>query len=125
VNSSYTSTDLSKAMAANPNATESLSNIASGATLADQINGQSFSAFLSTTESNAASAINTQQSGLTMSTQLLEQAQANRTQVQGVSLETESVNLIQYQEAFQAATEVISVINTMLQDAENMITATT
>jgi flagellar hook-associated protein FlgK len=45
--------------------------------------------------------------------------------VQGVSLATESVNLIQYQEAFQASAEVISVINTMMQDAENMITATT
>jgi flagellar hook-associated protein 1 FlgK len=60
-----------------------------------------------------------------MSTQLLQQAQANRTQVQGVSLDTESVNLIQYQEAFQASSEVISVINTMMQDAENMLSATT
>jgi flagellar hook-associated protein 1 FlgK len=125
VNSAYTSTDLSEALAANPNAAESLSNITSGATPATQINGQSYATFLSTTESNAASTINTQQSGLTLSTQLLQQAQANRTQVQGVSLATESVNLIQYQEAFQASTEVISVINTMMQDAENMLTATT
>jgi flagellar hook-associated protein 1 FlgK len=52
---------------------------------------------------------------------LLNQAQANRTQVQGVSLETESVNLLQYQQAFQASSEVISVINTLTQSAINMI----
>jgi flagellar hook-associated protein 1 len=125
VNSSYTSTNLSNALAANPNVAENLANIGAGATSATQIDGQSFTNFLSTTESNAAGTINTQQSGLTMSTQLLQQAQANRTQVQGVSLDTESVNLIQYQEAFQASSEVISVINTMMQDAENMLTVTT
>jgi flagellar hook-associated protein 1 FlgK len=124
-NSSYTSTDIANALAANPNTAVNLSNIAAGTTPATQINGQSFTTFLTTTESNAASTINTQQSGLTVSTQLLQQAQANRTQVQGVSLETESVNLMQYQEAFQASSEVISVINTMMEDAENMLTATT
>jgi flagellar hook-associated protein 1 FlgK len=125
VNSSYTSTNLSNALAANPNVAENLANIGAGATSAAQINGQSFTNFLSTTESNAADTIDAQQSGLTMSTQLLQQAQANRSQLQGVSLDTESVNLIQYQEAFQASSEVISVINTMMQDAENMLTVTT
>ncbi len=43
---------------------------------------------------------------------------------QGVSLDTESVNLIQYQQAFQASAEVISVINQMMTDAENMLTVT-
>jgi len=125
VNSSYTSTNLSSALAANPDVAENLSNIAAGSTPANQINGQSFATFLSGTESAAAGTIDAQQSGLTMSTQLLQQAQANRTQIQGVSLATESVNLIQYQEAFQASSEVISVINTMMQDAENMLSATT
>jgi flagellar hook-associated protein 1 len=124
-NPSYTSTDLANALTANPNAALNLSNIANGATSATQINGQSFTTFLNTTESNSASTINAQQSGLTQSSALLSQAQANRTQTQGVSLATESVNLMQYQEAFQASAEVISVINTMMQDAENMLAATT
>ena len=89
------------------------------------VNGQNFGSFLSTAESNAASTIDTQQASLTQSTSLLQQAQANRTQIQGVSLDTESVNLIQYQEAFQASSEVISVINQMMQDAENMLAVTT
>ena len=125
VNSSYTSTDLSNSLAANPNAAANLATIAAGATAATQINGQSFTSFLNTAESNAAGTIDAQQSGLTQSTTLLQQAQANRTQIQGVSLDTESVNLIQYQEAFQASSEVISVINQMMTDAENMLTATT
>ena len=124
VSSSYTSTDLSNALEANPNAAANLAKIGAGTTPATQINGQSFGSFLSTAETNAASTIDTQQSGLAQSTSLLQQAQANRTQIQGVSLDTESVNLIQYQEAFQASSEVISVINQMMQDAENMLNVT-
>ncbi len=124
VSSSYTSTDLSNALEANPNAAVNLAKIGAGATPATQINGQSFGSFLSTAETNAASTIDTQQSSLAQSTSLLQQAQANRTQIQGVSLDTESVNLIQYQEAFQASSEVISVINQMMQDAENMLNVT-
>lgn len=124
VNSSFTSTTLAGVLAVNSNAAANLAGIAAGGTAATQINGQSFTAFLDTTASNAAGAINVQQSGLALHTQLLNQAQANRTQVQGVSLETESVNLLQYQQAFQASSEVISVINTLTQDAINMISAT-
>jgi flagellar hook-associated protein 1 FlgK len=125
VNSSFSSATLSNDLTANPNASNDLANIFQGSTSATQINGQSFTDFLTTTQSNAASTLNIQQAGLTQSGALLSQAQANRTQVQGVSLETESVNLMQYQEAFQASAEVISVINTMMTDAENMLTATT
>jgi flagellar hook-associated protein 1 FlgK len=125
VNSSFTSSTLSSDLAANPNAATTLAAISAGSTAGNQINGQSFTDFLNTTESNVASAVNTQQAGLTQSSALLSQAQANRTQVQGVSLETESVNLMQYQQAFQASSEVISVINTLMQDAVNMISATT
>lgn len=125
VSSSYTSTDLSNALTANPNAAANLAQIGAGSTPGTQINGQSFTGFLSTAETNAAGAIDAQQSSLTQSTSLLEQAQANRTQLQGVSLANESVNLIQYQEAFQASSEVISVINQMMTDAENMLTITT
>jgi flagellar hook-associated protein 1 FlgK len=125
VNSSFTSSTVASDLTANPNAATDLANIQAGTSSANQINGQSFSDFLSTMESNTASTIDTQQSGLTQSTALLQQAQANRTTAQGVSLDTESVNLIQYQEAFQASAEVISVINTLLQDAGNMLSATT
>jgi flagellar hook-associated protein 1 len=125
VNSSFTSSTLSSDLAANPNAATTLNDISAGTTTANQINGQSFSDFLSTTESNVASTVDTQQAGLTQSSALLSQAQANRTQVQGVSLPTESVNLMQYQEAFQASSEVISVINSLMQDAVNMLTVTT
>jgi flagellar hook-associated protein 1 len=125
VNSSFTSTDLSNAFATNPSAATALSNIASGNTATTQIDGQSFTSFLDTTATNASSTIDTQQSGLTLHAQLLSQAQANRTQVQGVSLETESVNLLQYQQAFQASSEVISVVKTLMQEAINMASAQT
>jgi flagellar hook-associated protein 1 FlgK len=118
VNSSFTPSDLTPADAAN------LPAIAAGTTSASQINGQSFSDFLDSTASTAASTLNSQQSSLSLHTQLLGQAQANRTQVQGVSLETESVNLLQYQQAFQASSQLISVINTLLQETMNMANVT-
>lgn len=123
LNSSFTSGSLSTAIAANPTAATTLNNIAGGSTSANQVNGQSFTDFLSTMESGASGTIDTQQSGLTLHTSLLQQAQANRTQTQGVSLQTESVNLLQFQQAYQASSEVISVINTLMQDAVNMIAA--
>jgi flagellar hook-associated protein 1 FlgK len=120
INSSFTSADLSNALTANPNAAANLSQVAAGNTAATQINGESFANFLNTTAGGTASTINAQQSGLELHGQLLAQAQANRSQVQGVSLETESVNLLQYQQAFQASSQLISVINTLMQSAINM-----
>jgi flagellar hook-associated protein 1 FlgK len=120
VNSSFTPASISSALTADPNAATNLANISAGNTAANLLNGQSFTDFLTTMENNAGGAIDTQQSGLTLHTQLLNQAQANRTTAQGVSLATESVNLIQYQQAFQAASEVLSVINTLTQNVINM-----
>ncbi len=120
-NTSFTSDTLQSDITANPNAAAQLSSIASGGTAATQINGQNFSDFLSTTASQAASTIDTQKSGLTLSSQLLAQAQANRTQTQGVSLETESVNLLQYQQAFEASSQVISVINSLITNTVDMM----
>lgn len=120
VNTSFTSDTLQSVVTANPSAAAQLASIASGSTPGTEVNGQSFSDFLSTTASQSASTIDTQQSGLTLSSQLLSQAQANRTQTQGVSLETESVNLLQYQQAFEASSQVISVISTLMTNAIDM-----
>jgi flagellar hook-associated protein 1 FlgK len=120
VNSSFTSSTIASDLAANPDAANNLAAIQAGSTSATQINGQNFTDFLSTTESNVGSTLAAQQAGLTQSTSLLQQAQSNRTQTQGVSLETESVDLLQYQQAFQAAAQVISVVNTLMQTVTNM-----
>jgi len=46
---------------------------------------------------------------------LLEQATAARDSVQGVNLDEEAANLIRYQQAYQAAAQVISVADTLFQ----------
>jgi flagellar hook-associated protein 1 FlgK len=45
--------------------------------------------------------------------------------VSGVSLDEEAVNLIQYQGAYEAAANVVSVVNQLLYDTVNMTTLTT
>jgi flagellar hook-associated protein 1 FlgK len=48
------------------------------------------------------------------------QLQQQLSSVSGVSLDEESVNLIQYQRAYQASAQVISVVNTLMSDAINL-----
>lgn len=54
-----------------------------------------------------------------------QQLQDQQGAVSGVSLDQEAVNLIQYQGAYEAAANVVSVVNTLLYDTVNMTTLTT
>ncbi|MGH9394576.1 MAG: flagellar hook-associated protein FlgK [Terriglobales bacterium] len=66
---------------------------------------------------SALNGINTQQqaSGL-----VLTQLQNQRDSVSGVSMDEESINLNQFQAAYQAAARVVSVINTLTNEAINL-----
>jgi len=99
---------------ANGTATQ-LANLSTSQDSADQINNLSYTAFYSSvaagigqSQSNAASNQQTQ-------AQLLTQAQTMRAQVSGVSLNDQASLLMQYQQSYQAAAQVISVINSVTQ----------
>jgi len=70
-----------------------------------------YASMASTIGSQAASAATTQQT----QTQALTQAQNMRAQVSGVSLNEQAAKLLQFQEAYQASAQMISVINTTMQ----------
>jgi flagellar hook-associated protein 1 FlgK len=67
---------------------------------------------------NAASNANTEQ---TASQLALQQLNDQRAAVSGVSLNEEAANLIQYQQAYAASAQVITAVNTMMQDVINML----
>jgi flagellar hook-associated protein 1 FlgK len=57
----------------------------------------------------------TQQAGSNAATQgyLLSQAEAAKAEVSGVNLDEEAANLVRFQQAYQAAAQVINVANSM------------
>ncbi len=92
-----------------------LAQLANPQNSADMINGQSYTDYYGTIASNvgdqAASASSAQQ----LQAQSLSQAQNMRAQISGVSLNQQAAQLLQFQNAYQAAAQVISVINSTNQ----------
>jgi flagellar hook-associated protein 1 FlgK len=52
---------------------------------------------------------------------LVTQAQAQRAAVSGVSINTEAAKLLQFQQAFEAMSKVVSILNTLTGDLINML----
>lgn len=84
-------------------------------------NGLSFSQFYGTIAARYGhDATNAQQN--TQSAQaLLSQAQKSREQISGVSLDTQAAQLVQFQQAYQAAGDLFRVLNQLAQDTINLI----
>lgn len=82
---------------------------------ADMVNGMGYTDYYS----NLASTIGSQESAASASqqtqTQLLTQAQNMRAQVSGVSLNEQAANLMQFQQAYEASAQLITVINNTSQ----------
>ena len=85
------------------------------------INGLSFSQFYGTVAAkyghDASNALQNTQSAHA----LLSQAQASREQISGVSLDTQAAQLVQFQQAYQAAGDLFRVLNQLAQDTINLI----
>jgi flagellar hook-associated protein 1 len=52
---------------------------------------------------------------------IVNQLQSQRSSVSGVSIDEEMTNLVQYQHAYQAASEVVTVVNQMMQTIISMV----
>ncbi|MDJ0929113.1 MAG: flagellar hook-associated protein FlgK [Gammaproteobacteria bacterium] len=71
--------------------------------------------------SNVGSAAARAQSDLTVQTTLREQAELDLEAVAGVNLEEEAVNLLRYQEAYLAATKIITVANQLFNSLLSVV----
>ncbi len=89
-----------------------------GQALANGINPTGSFAALVSSVGNATSQASTQSTALQSS---LTQLQNQQNSVSGVSLDEESSNLIRYQQAYEAAAEVITTIRSLFSDTLNMM----
>jgi flagellar hook-associated protein 1 FlgK len=69
---------------------------------------------------NASSNANSEQSASSL---VLQQLNDQRSSVSGVSLDEEAANMLRYQQAYAASAQVITTINTMMQDVIDMKTS--
>jgi flagellar hook-associated protein 1 FlgK len=79
--------------------------------------GDSYNSFVTTLGTSIDSANNTQST----QTLVLQQLNEQQSSVAGVSTDEETTNLIQYQRAYQASSEVINVVNTLFQSVLDMV----
>lgn len=120
VTSGMTASQIAAALPASPGGNGNALALASLAT-ATAVNGFTFTqAFgnlgqqVGTDVSNATSVQTEQQT-------LVTQAQAQRAAVQGVSYDTEAAKLLQYQQAYDAVSKVVSTLNALTSDLMNMM----
>jgi len=92
-----------------------LAGLATPASAADMINGLSYTDFYSNIAAGIGNLESAASANETAQTDLLAQAQNMRAQVSGVSLDAQATNLLQFQDSYQAAAQLISTVNTMTQ----------
>lgn len=88
---------------------------------AKSINGLSFSQFYGTIAQKFGRDLSNAKENTTSAESLLSQAQKNREQISGVSLDEQAAQLIQFQQAYQAAGNLFRVLNQLAQDTINLI----
>ncbi len=79
------------------------------------LNNLSFTDFYSSIASGIGQSESTASANQEAQSQLLTQAQNMRSQVEGVSLNDQAALIMQYQQSYQAAAQVISTVNTTMQ----------
>ncbi len=85
------------------------------------IDGQGFTQYFSGLTATVGYAVSNANTSATAQSQLVAQAQSLQQQVSGVSLDEEAIRLVQLQSSYDAASKVVTVIDSTLQSLINMI----
>ena len=93
-----------------------LANLATPQTAADEINGMSYTQFYGNMAAQLGTAISTAQSNQTTSQDAVTQQQTLRQQSSGVDLNQEAIKVLQFQQSYDAATKMVSVLDQVTQD---------
>ena len=96
-----------------------LSNATSGT---GTIGGQSLIQYFGSVAGGLGQENSTATDNQTVQQQVLAQATSLRDQVSGVSLNQEAVNVMQFQQAYQAAAQVLTVLSTLSEAVINLVT---
>ena len=89
--------------------------------VADEINSVSYITFYGNTAAQVGRQLNQAQSDQTLATQTLSQAQTMRQNEQGVSLNEEALQILQFQQAYQATAKLVSTLSSLAQTVIDMI----
>jgi flagellar hook-associated protein 1 FlgK len=98
---------------ANGNSNGNANALADLATAEGKINGQSFSQFFGGIAASVGQANQTATSNQTAQQSVVTQAQNLQQQISGVSLDGQATDLLEYQKAYQAVTEIMSTISNL------------
>ncbi len=93
-----------------------LASLATPQTAADEINGQSYSEFYGNIAGQLGTVISTAQSQQQSSQETLTQAQSLRQQNSGVDLNQEAIQVLQFQQSYDAASKMVTVLDQVTQD---------
>jgi flagellar hook-associated protein 1 FlgK len=109
---------------ANGNATQ-LADLGNAGNTAGNISGMNLVQFLAQMASDIGQENQTATTNQTTQQQIVSQATTLRNQVSGVSLDAQATDVLQFQRAYQASAQVLTVINDILDTTMNMMTVTT
>jgi flagellar hook-associated protein 1 FlgK len=97
-----------------------LANLGTSTNPADEISGQTILQYLGSMASQAGQSASDATTGNNLHTQLLAQSRSLQTQVSGISLDAEAAQVLQLQQGYQAASKMVSVINTLVDSLLQM-----
>jgi flagellar hook-associated protein 1 FlgK len=98
---------------ADGNANGNTNELASLATASGQIGAQSFISFFGGIAASAGQENASAQSNATLQQQVVSQTQSQRDQISGVSLDGQAAAVLEFQRAYQAVAQVLTVINSL------------
>jgi flagellar hook-associated protein 1 FlgK len=98
-----------------------LAGLSTSQNSADQVGGLNYTGFYSAIASGIGQSQATADANQTTQSQLLAQVQNMRAQVSGVSLNDQAALIMQYQKSYQAAAQVVSTVNTVMQSLISMM----
>ena len=92
-----------------------LASMANPTNAADEINGQSYTAFFGSIGANVGAQLSSAQTNQTTQQAVVTQAQSMRQQVSGVDLNEEATRVLELQSSYEAASKLMTVIDNMTQ----------
>jgi flagellar hook-associated protein 1 FlgK len=93
-----------------------LANLAAPQNAADKINNMSYTQYFGDIAANLGTAISTAQNNQTTNRDGLTQAQTLRQQGSGVDLNSEAIKVLQFQQAYDAASKVVNILSQLTQN---------
>jgi flagellar hook-associated protein 1 FlgK len=99
-----------------------LSQLANPTSASDEIGGLSYTQYYAGLASNVGTLLNNANERLQSQQSAVTQAQNVRQQISGVSLDAEATLLVQFQQAYEANSKLITVLSQISEDTINMLT---